>query len=473
MKKISLALVLGSILFQFKAHGSSDCTMYYAGINPLNSQEPLFESLKNDLNTENELSEKQFLIERINTTGIDDYIKNASEGLVSSSLSIGGRKYNLLDLALLKKANTETINTLFNRGVYLSTHAIPLILKTYQTTIAIDKIYNFSESSLEDILISNGSYEYSIVNFLLLNKEFDTVDYLVEKYYLDVTENIKQGSLININNFSIQERLDISKQINVKEYISSYNYQEKERKTELIKKEIFNSEYKIYKLKHNCIDFRNSDNFIVKYAVKLSKILKLIDEKNFDLKKANLKDVVNSFQNPIIQEYLSKVIRKKNNSRSAKTLNDFEKKSWEDLYALNRDSKYFYISDNGLTLKEYLFLAGKWSWETDSIEMSMDRLAYYLMNMDFFPSEDILKELMKINDFTENGKNLSYFLLKYAPTNSSILAINNSMPSPYSEYGINPLEMIFIKAELSPDLLSSIKFISKTLSKNYVNRLQK
>jgi len=95
------------------------------------------------------------------------------------------------------------------------------------------------------------------------------------------------------------------------------------------------------------------------------------------------------------------------------------------------------------------------------------------MNMDFFPSEDILKELMKINDFTENGKNLSYFLLKYAPTNSSILAINNSMPSPYSEYGINPLEMIFIKAELSPDLLSSIKFISKTLSKSYVNRLQK
>ena len=133
MKKISLALVLGSILFQFKDYGGSDCTLYYAGINPLNSKEPLFESLKNDLNTENELSEKQFLIERINTTGIDDYIKNASEGLVSSSLSIGGRKYNLLDLALLKKANTETITTLFNRGVYLSTHAIPLILKTYQT----------------------------------------------------------------------------------------------------------------------------------------------------------------------------------------------------------------------------------------------------------------------------------------------------------------------------------------------------
>jgi hypothetical protein len=454
---------------------TEECFLIYDGLNPFKQSGPFIESAFIKEKQDTKIQKITLQTQKINSQGINTYINSALAGQELNSITVGGKDYNLLDIAFIKGAKDIMIERLFQIGFNISSHAIPFILKKHGYKKTIDIIDRMSIDGLEYTTIDDKFNKYSLVNYFIFLKEFQAISYLESQYGFDVNSNIELGDIVSINGFSIEERLKIFFIIDIVNYNQLYKKHLTKRNKNFLEKEVFDEEYNIYRLKHNCDYLKDVSQLNVKYAVKKSVIDNLINELDIDLDKAQKVEIQNKVSHPIIQEYLNKVIDLRvgkdlsPKSKYIKSLSTLTKHEI-DLSLANED--YFYIDSTGFSLKEYLFLDGKYEWEANSIEMSMNRLAHFLIKEKInFSNKKYISLLNKIKLINENGKNLSYFLLSHAKSNETIRLVHKILPEPTAMYGLNPLEMLQIKLELYPELNDSIKFISKTLKESFRNRL--
>lgn len=476
MFKIKYVISLGIILASSNAH-TKECAIYYDGINPVDQPAPSIQAVHEREVYRESADERLRQIEEIGELGIERYIKSAIAGTVKDSLTVGNQQFNLLDLALLKGASQQTVSKLFNMGYSLSTHAIPMLQPTYMGKEFIDIIYTNSSTGLESILINQGERRLSLVNYLLINRDFATIRYLSNEYGTDVNSNISYGDMVDIRTFSFEDRMKASSLIDVNNYTETLTSKREVKRKKESDKEIFNEEFHIYSLKHNCKSSDELDYTNVKYAVKHSDIKDKINQLGIDLDTATLSDLQESMLNPVVEEYLgTKIYRaklSKGKRRKAKTIkDDYRNLTDTRIEELLSNRDVFYINQSGLTLREFLFLNRKLDWNQYAIEMSMKRIASYLAS----DESELLSyigtnQIKELSSNFENGKNLVYYLLKYAKTKRALNAIKDQLPKPESEYGLNPAEMLLIKSELTPLLSNSIREISLAVKKEYEVRL--
>tara|TARA_R110000823_G_scaffold313535_1_gene441313 strand:- start:445 stop:1281 length:837 start_codon:yes stop_codon:yes gene_type:complete len=276
--------------------------------------------------------------------------------------------------------------------------------------------------------------------------------------------------MLDLNQFTIDNRLKISKYIALQHYQNVYNQQSNQKQKYLASKDAFDHEYHIYSLKHNCKNPSNDWSIEVKYAVKLSFINDLVGNSDVNIDKVSKIELLALTENPVIEEYLANLVDLRESNKStleAKFMKSFDSLTLEDINPLLSDTAHFYYDSTGLTLNEYLFLKRQSDWNSDTIPMSLNRLAYFLIKNEYDLSNmkniDILTQLNLVN---EKGKNLSYFMLKHAVTNEDIKAIYKYLPEPSALYGVNPLEMLHIKLELYSELNSSIQIFANALKIN-------
>ena len=105
--------------------------------------------------------------------------------------------------------------------------------------------------------------------------------------------------------------------------------------------------------------------------------------------------------------------------------------------------------------------------------MRINRLANYLVNNGSLglSVKELKSKLNELNSIMENGKNFSYYLLKYSQTKRMMSIVDKNFPLPESQYGLNPVEMLRIKSELDPKLEGVAMSISNALSNRYQDRL--
>jgi|GEM_PF-4162713 len=478
MHKIYPVLILAILLLPIKANGK-ECALYYDGLNPLTQTAPLIESIdlvRKGGSERERRSQRQDQIEKINSLGIELYIDKALKGTEKNNIVIGGREFNLIDLALIKGAEKKTIHQLFQIGFYLSPHSIPLLINTYESKEFIDIIKEMTLSGLDNLLIDHNGNEYSIVNFLLLNKDFYTIKYMVEEYDFDVTSNMILGDMVDLGSLNLEERMKASSVVHLKNYMEIYKDRKKKSRKYLYAKMDFNNEFRYYRLKHNCSNFSSADYSNVKYAVKASIIKELIKELDIDINSSQPQEIIKLVRNPIIEEYLiNEVLKHKREEkavRKAKFISEFHTLSKNEIRKLLQDDSFFYINKDSITLNEYLFLKSNLSWEKGRIEMRINRLASYLINSGLEDLDhDTINKLYAISSMIEDGKNLPYYLLKYARNSESLFFIQKNFPPPQANYGVNPIEMLRIKSELDIRLKEPVQYISKSLQNRYKDRL--
>ena len=477
-KTLSL-LLLATFLFPFNVYGG-DCQLYYEGLNPINQAAPLIKSVgvvKADSLNEEDRQERQAQIEKINSLGVDAYISRALEGTEKDSIRIGEKLFNLLDLALIRKADEDIVSKLLNVGYSLSPDSIPLLFKVYESIDAINLIEKTSPSALHSLTIKYNGGEYSIVNLLLLKKDYKAIEYLKTEYNLDILSNASLGNMINIGGLNLDEKIKVSSVINIAEYMELYDFYKKLDEKRFYEKEEFEQEFKYYILAHNCSEPKNLDFKNVKYAVRASKIQELLEELNFEIVSSNVEKIKRLIDNPIIEEYLVKIAtdsdRELEPKRKAKFMRNFYALSSHRKIDLLNDKDFFYINKDGITLNEHLFLKGKVPWVENSVEMRINRLANYLVNNGSLglSVKELKSKLNELNSIMENGKNFSYYLLKYSQTKRMMSIVDKNFPLPESQYGLNPVEMLRIKSELDPKLEGVAMSISNALSNRYQDRL--
>jgi hypothetical protein len=459
------------IVFSSKAN-TEECLMFFDGLNPINQSTPLISTAKTNIQ-EDTKQKRLTQINKINSMGIDTYIKYALTGEELSSIGIAGKAYNWLDLALLKNATEETINHLLQIGFNASPHTIPIIYKIYGYAKLIDIINSMTINGLEHTVFDEGSTLYSISSYFLLKKDFEALRYMREKFSFDIDENLTAGQIISLDHFTIEDRLSASSIMDLLQYNKLYKKQMQKNAFVFIKKATFNAEYNIYRLKHNCESIKGSIN--VKYAVKRSEITKIIEKQRIDLGEIQKGELIESIKNPIVQEYLVNSLELRNRKTptlKSKSVENYDSLTQDSILSFLNDDDHIYIDNSGITLKEYLFLKNKYSWNQEMIGMSINRLAYFLIKSHFdLSSPNSVGLLRKISLENEKGKNLTYYLLKHAVSSKSINAITKFLPEPTSTYGLNPIEMLHIKSELHRELQDSIQVAARNIKQSYKDRL--
>lgn len=453
---------------------SEDCVLIYDGLNPVKSSAPLITSLTTNIQDEKpEVRLGQ--IEKLNSIGIEEYVKSALTGKEKDYITISGNNYNLLDVAIIKDANEQTIAQLYQIGYYVSPQVIPIIYKTTNFLKVIEIINTMTIDGLENILIEYRGGAYSVTNFFLLEKDFKALNYLAKNYNFDANSNSQIGDMIDVDQFKIEYRLKASKYIDLQQYEKLYNQQLNQKQKYLSNKNTFDHEYNVYSLKHNCKSLSRVWEAKVKYAIKLSVINSLVENSDLDIEKAQKKELLALTKNPVIEEYLANLVDLREVNKStlkAKFINSFDSLTRKEINLFLSDRSHFYYDNTGLTLKEYLFLKHQYKWESDTIEMSLNRLAYFLINNEYdLSNKKNISLIIQLNLENEKGKNLSYYLLKHAVTNENIKAIYKYLPEPSALYGLNPLEMLHIKLELYNGLNSSIQMFSNIFKDKYEVRL--
>ncbi len=466
-------MLLGIVLFSSDGV-AEQCTLFYDGLNPLANYTPYITTTK-ILEPKEEVEKLTEQLDKLQSMGIDEFIKYALTEEPLSYINVGSKKYNWLDLALTRNATDETVNQLLQIGLYVSPHIIPKLYKRYGFEKTTRIISHMSIDGLENIVIKQKGIPYSITNYFLLHKDFKGIKHLIEKYYLNVNSNIEIGTMVDLKSLTIIDRFNGSLLFDLVEYSDLYQIQVRKLRERSVSEDKFNNEYSIYSLKHNCRSIKDTGRMKVKYVIKRSKIDSLIKELEIDLDTIEKEEMLKLIQKPVIQEYLANKIflrNIKNSKLKSEPIENFDLLTQDEINNSLKNEEHFYYDKSGLTLKEYLFVNKQYSWEKNTKEMSLERLAFFLIKNNYdFTRIDNINLLKKVSHHKWRGKNLSYYLLRHSTTNKNIKSIYIYLPEPISSYGLNPLEMLSIKSELYNELSDSISEIKLEMKQIYENRL--
>tara|TARA_R110002167_G_C12532285_1_gene639225 strand:+ start:260 stop:805 length:546 start_codon:yes stop_codon:yes gene_type:complete len=172
---------------------SEECVLIYDGLNPVKRSGPIITSIYRDVQ-EDPAEVRLEQIDKLNSIGIENYVKLALTGAERDYITISGNKFNLLDVAIIKGAKEQTISQLFQLGYFVSPQVIPIIYNSSNYLKTIEIINTMTIGRLENILIEYRKSAYSITNFLIMKNEFEALNYLEKIIILILNPTLRWGT---------------------------------------------------------------------------------------------------------------------------------------------------------------------------------------------------------------------------------------------------------------------------------------
>lgn len=434
-------------LLSFNSFAYGECdNLYFLNFLSHDPNSPTIVS-KHDISPKKLIEKKEHLnsykeaLDYLATNGIEKYVSQVFNGTYPTEIVLRGRVYSLLDLAVSNKASNELLNTIFNSGVNLTNLGISNLLSTRKIDESIKLIEKYSDNDLNQLSFLNNNKKYSITNFLLLKKDVKSVKYIHDNLQnkINFLDNLYFENLVDLKQFNIDEKIELSQIIDIKEYNKKYREIDiSDKKNE----EFVNNlkyDYSIYSLYYPCSKIIDWSSINIIGATPLSELTKILKEKDININSIDLSIIKEKNLTGIVEDYLLFIyIQQYYSDQKFNFVNNF------DLALVGKNSdlptenvEEIILNAQGVTLQELKFILGNGQWVKNNPKYSLMRVSSYILRNRNFK---VIEELAKHSDFIEDklfGRNFTYYVLRHSNDIVDYTNFEKLLPKPLSNIGMS------------------------------------
>ena len=433
------------ILLSFNSFAYSECdNLYFLNFLAHVPHTPFIVS-KQELSSQKLRENKEHLdsyieaLDYLAISGVEKYITKVFNGTYPTEITIGGRVHSLLDLAISNKASNKLLNTIFNSGISLTNFGILNLLSTRDIDESIKLIEKYSDNDLNQLLLLSNNKNYSITNFLLLQKNINSLKYIhgYLQNKINFVDNLYSGNLIDLDQFNIEDKLEIGQLFDIKEYNKRYieSTVEKNKNKEFI--DNLKLDYSIYSLYYPCSKTIDWSSISIVGAKPISELKKILKDEKIDINSIDLSLIKEKKLASIVEEYiLFMYMQQYYKNQSFRYLSDFALEVKNSTLPTD-NSEEIILNAQGVTLQELNFILGNGQWIKSNSRFSLIRVSSYILRNRNF---NIIRELVKHNDFVEDklfGRNFTYYILRHSHDIVDYARFEKLLPKPISNIGMS------------------------------------
>lgn len=396
-----------------------------------------------------------------------DAVVKVISGEASHHNIVTGWDFNTLELALIYDIGDDYVESLAALGYRVSKSSLTILLENKGDEAFIDLLKKHYDGNKHELLIYISGRSFSLTNYLLSKKRFELIKKLQDELNVDASSNSLQGDMVNLDGYSINERLVISDFIDLRVYGEVFNRKELQRKDRLKKIKLAFDNYKHYNFYNRC-RYQDVDFTKAKFIGAVG-----FGELKEKIKGLDLDGSLKLFQGqPIYQDYVSYLFSIDNiDDKPSVFLDDFKRVPSEELYGYVNDQEHAYYSRNGISVNEFYFLHRNGSWKEQKQLFNITRVAGYLSENKWLISRLSKNKLDSLSGLYLYGKNFSFYYLQGETDVEEFKKAVTVFGAPKSEFGINILEWYSVKSMQNKKYEKIKNYVKNNYS--YVVRIQK